>query len=37
MTQPNNHYHFTGKKKFNTPKRKKKIKIKKVHVNKYEQ
>lgn len=36
ISQSNNHNHFTGKKsRFLTPKRKKKIKKKKSHVNKY--
>lgn len=35
MSQPNNHNHFTGKKRFQTPKRKKKVKKNKAHVNKY--
>lgn len=38
MSQPNNCNHFTGKKSpFKTWKRKKKVKQKKVHKNKYEQ
>lgn len=37
ISQPNNHNHFTGKKsRFQTPKRKKKNKQVKIHVNKYE-
>jgi len=36
ISQPNSHNHFTGKKRFQTPKRKKKKKQDKTHVNKYE-
>nr|DAR04542.1 MAG TPA: hypothetical protein [Bacteriophage sp.] len=35
MGQPNNCNHFTGKKRFQTTKKKKVVRKKKVHVNKY--
>lgn len=37
MTHSHNCNHFTGKKRFKTPKRKKRIKTKHKHINKYEQ